>query len=100
MKFDKKFIKEIVDAPITNANQLAIVEAALQKAIDERLSPKGRDAVIRVCYKNQKQKQKVIAAELGVNPSTICRNLKHAKNQLRKCFAFYADYLNYSSEEE
>lgn len=98
MKFDKAFIKDIVGAPITTKNQLAVVEAALQKAIEEDLTPRQREVLHMVCF--EKKKSKEVADAFGVNESTVSRTLKRAKTQLRKCLAFYFKYLNCNFEDE
>lgn len=96
MKFDKAFIEEIVGVPIKNKNQLAVVEAALQKAIEEDLTPRQRE----VLHNTFCMKQEDVADKFGVNVSTVSKTLKRAKVRLRKCLAFYSKYLNCNFEDE
>ena len=62
----------------------------LRQAIDEVLSEPQRLAVSAVYFENRTVTD--VAAELGVNKSTVSRNLARAKRRLREALRFVEPY--------
>lgn len=59
----------------------------LFKAIDTELTAKQKKCMIDYYLMNKKEKD--IAAELGVNPSTVSRHITLAKKKLRHIASYY-----------
>ena len=58
----------------------------VQRVIKEELTPLQRDALI--AYYFQEQTMAEIAAERGVNKSTVCRTLHRAEKRLRRSLQY------------
>lgn len=94
---DRKLIADLLEVPVTNRERLTVVCQALQKAIETELTPRQREVLLLRWYENRSGRE--IAAILGVNPSTVCRDLKRAQKRLRHALRFYMEYLNCRLEE-
>jgi RNA polymerase sigma-70 factor (ECF subfamily) len=98
LEFDKQFIADMMQVPVTNRERLAVVCRALRKAIDNELTPRQREVLLMRWFENRSGAE--IAAILHLNPSTVCRDLKRAQARLRKSLQFYMDFLNCNLDED
>lgn len=74
------------DNTTANASRRAKMKKVLSNAIINELTEKQRICIIE--YYLHGKKEKTIAAELGVSPSTVCRHIRYAKKKLER-LAFY-----------
>ena len=58
----------------------------VQRVIQEELTPLQRETL--VAYYFQEQTLAQIAADRGVNKSTVCRTLHRAEKRLRRCLRY------------
>ncbi len=71
----------------TNDSSRSKMKKILFKAIDTELTAKQKKCMIDYYLMNKKEKD--IAAELGVNPSTVSRHITLAKKKLRHIASYY-----------
>lgn len=58
----------------------------VRRVIKEELTPCQRDILKAYYFREQNMTQ--IAAERGVNKSTVCRTLHRAESRIRKCLKY------------
>lgn len=66
----------------------------LSRAVAEELTE--RQALMVVLYYLEQRSMRDIAAELGVNPSTVSRTLQTAREKLKKCLRYCRGLLDFS----
>lgn len=66
----------------------------LSRAVAEELTE--RQALMVVLYYIDQRSMRDIAAELGVNPSTVSRTLQTAREKLKKCLRYCKGLLDFS----
>lgn len=71
----------------TNRTQLAGMKQLLSRAMDTELTEKQRYCMQSYFLEGKKMYE--IASELGVNPSTVTRHIKRAKNRLKRIARYY-----------
>lgn len=76
------------DDEYTNAQTLDRVKAALLKAIQENVTDKQREYLLR--YYGQGKNMIEIGQELGVDKSTVSRTIKRGEARLRRCLRYGA----------
>lgn len=69
-----------------NARQLERLRRGLCLARETELTPRQRE-MVRLCFDRELTVSQ-IARELGVNPSTVCRTLKRARQRLYRCLRY------------
>ena len=69
-----------------NALQLERLRRNLRRAREQELTPRQRQ-LLELHY-DRRMSVTEIAAELGVNPSTVSRTLKRARERLRRCLRY------------
>lgn len=69
-----------------NAEQLARLRRNLRRAREQELTPRQRQMV--ELYYDQGMNIPQIAGELGLNPSTVSRTLRRARNRLYRCLRY------------
>lgn len=74
-----------------NSRSMSILKRNLRRAINEELTEKQREAM-RLYYIEQ-IKMSDIAKILGVNVSTVSRNIKRGRTRLKKCLRYGAKEL-------
>lgn len=94
LEFDKHFITDLMQVPVTNRERLAVVRRALREAIDTELTPRQREILILHHFEGKRGTE--IAELLDICPSTVCRSLQRAHVRLRSALRFYMEYLNCS----
>lgn len=94
LEFDKHFVADLMQIPVTNRERLTVVCRALREAIDTELTPRQREVLTMHHFEGKSGRE--IAEILDVNPSTVCRILKRAHARLHSSLRFYMDYLNCS----
>ena len=98
LEFDKQLIADMMQVPVTNRARLAVVCRALREAIDTELTPRQREVLLMRWFENRSGRE--IAGILGVNPSTVCRELRAAQVRLQKALRFYMEFLNCNLDED
>lgn len=69
-----------------NSEQRERLLRNLRKALKEELTPRQQQMV--EMYYFQRKNIPIIADELGVNRSTVCRTLSRGRNNLRRCLKY------------
>lgn len=69
-----------------NSEQRERLLRNLRTVLDEELTPRQRQMI--QLYFFQKKNIPQIAAELGLNRSTVCRTLNRGKNNIRRCLRY------------
>lgn len=69
----------------------------LVRCIREDVSPRQR--VVLLLYYEKQLSQPEIAAQLGVNKSTVCRTIKRGEQRLRQCLRYGAQRYLMSMQE-
>lgn len=69
-----------------NAEQLARLRRNLRRAREQELTPRQRQMV--ELYYDRGMNIPQIAGELGLNPSTVSRTLRRARNRLYRCLRY------------
>ncbi len=69
----------------------------LVRCIREDVSPRQR--VVLLLYYGKQLSQPEIAAQLGVNKSTVCRTIKRGEQRLRQCLRYGAQRYLMSMQE-
>lgn len=69
-----------------NGERLARLRRNLRQAREQELTPRQRQMV--ELYYDQGMKMPEIAAELGVNRSTVSRTIRRAKERLYRCLRY------------
>ncbi|MCR5717889.1 MAG: sigma-70 family RNA polymerase sigma factor [Oscillospiraceae bacterium] len=98
LEFDKHFVADLIEAPVTNRSQLNIVHEALRDSIENDLTPRQREILLMRYFEGKKGVE--IAEDLHINSSTVTRTLQRAENTLRRSLRFYMRYLNCRFHEE
>ena len=71
----------------SNKSNIDKMRKVLSKAIIDELTEKQRFCIIEHCLNEKKEKD--IAYELGVNPSTVSRHISSAKKRLQNIASYY-----------
>lgn len=69
-----------------NSEQLSRLRRGLRRAREQELTPRQREMV--TLYYDRGMTTLEIAAELGVNRSTVSRTLRRARNRLYRCLRY------------
>lgn len=70
-----------------NSSGRVRMKKILQKAIKEELTDKQRICMTRYYLENKTIR--VIAEELGLSPSTVCRHIQNARKKIRHIADYY-----------
>jgi RNA polymerase sigma-70 factor (ECF subfamily) len=90
LEFDRSFIQELMNQPATNSTNLKIAKEMLKDSIAEDLTDKQKEVIYLKYYEQLKNKE--IAERLGLDTSTVSRNLKRARERIRKSMRLYMKY--------
>lgn len=69
-----------------NSQQLARLRRGLRRAREQELTPRQRQMLS--LYYDQGMNIPQIAGELGLNPSTVSRTLRRARDRLYRCLRY------------
>ena len=81
----------------SNSRNYNIMVNALCRSIEEDLTARQRTEIIMYMHGNT---MPAIAAELGIDASTVSRTLARAKRRIRKALRFYIEYSRTNFREE
>ncbi|MBQ5686879.1 MAG: hypothetical protein IIV23_04185 [Ruminococcus sp.] len=81
----------------TNSRNYSIMVNAFRRSIAEDLTDRQRTELIMYMHGNT---MPAIAAELGIDTSTVSRTLARAKQRIRKALRFYIEYSRTNFREE
>ena len=74
-----------------NSAQIAQVKRNLARALREDVTPKQRQALL--LYYGDRLNMREIGERLGVDKSTVSRNIKRGERRLRRCLRYGASTL-------
>ncbi|WP_243200706.1 sigma-70 family RNA polymerase sigma factor [Lawsonibacter celer] len=74
-----------------NSAQIAQVKRNLARALREDVTPKQRQALL--LYYGERLNMREIGERLGVDKSTVSRNIKRGERRLRRCLRYGASTL-------
>lgn len=87
----ENFIADLRSGPMgeaeDNRRQLALAKRAVQQVIREQLTPRQREVLLLYFFERQTIPR--IAADLGVNKSTVSRTLARALRTLRSRLQYF-----------
>ena len=69
-----------------NSERLERLHRSLRQAREQELTPRQRQML--ELYYERRMTIPQIAAELGLNPSTVSRTLRRARDRLRRCLRY------------
>lgn len=71
----------------SNASDVTKMKKIMKRAINYELTPKQRYCLCEHYLKGRSMKS--IAAELGINPSTVTRHIQNALSRLQRVASYY-----------
>ena len=74
-----------------NSDEHAALAANLRRALNEELTPRQRQMIVR--YYINGEKMTAIAHELSLNVSTVSRTISRGRHRLRRCLRYGAKEL-------
>ena len=98
LDYDRSFVAEMMQIPVTNRDRLRVVCRALRDAMETELTPRQREILLLSYFERKSGKE--IAETLGIVPSTVTRTRQRAEQRLRRSLRFYMEYLNSPLGEE
>lgn len=87
LEFDKNYIRDLMNAPSTNAEQLRTIKTALRSVMEEELSDRQRQIIEMHYFQGMNNAQ--IARALHLNPSTVGRTRKRAEHNIYRTLRFF-----------
>ena len=91
LTFDKSFIRDLMNEPSTNKNDLKIMTEMMKECIAEDLTPRQKEIFCLRYYDQLRNKE--IAERLNLDETTVSRTLTRARNRIRKSMRLYVKYL-------
>lgn len=82
----------------TNTETMSRVKRNLIRALREDVTPKQRTALL--LYYGEGLNMREIGARLGVDKSTVSRNIKRGEDRLRRCLRYGAELFFRPEEDE
>lgn len=90
------YMNQIGDCPRDDPGRSRLMRNLI-RCIREELTPRQREVLFLYYVKNIRQKE--IAAQLGVERSTVSRTIKRGEDRLRRCLRYGAErYLRATQE--
>ncbi len=87
LAFDRASILAYFDTGVSNTDKKKKMTLILKKALNEELTETQRFCITEYYIKDRKMKD--IAKSLSVNPSTVTRHIKRAKQKLQHIASYY-----------
>lgn len=74
-----------------NSEQLARVRRNVMRALQEDVTPRQRECML--LYYKDRLNMRQIAERMGIDKSTVSRNIKRGERRLRRCLRYGAEQL-------
>lgn len=96
---DKDFVRNLIyPLAATDSNRTAVLKRAVHRAIEEDLTPRQREMLLKKYFEYKTGKE--IAEDLGVDQATVSRTLKRARVRLQKSLRFYTEFINCNLDDD
>lgn len=79
-----------------NSEQMARVRRNVMRALQEDVTPRQRECML--LYYKDRLNMRQIAERMGIDKSTVSRNIKRGERRLRRCLRYGAEQLLASRE--